>query len=170
MAGASPTGASQGVSFAGSPGKRRHGLIISGLLAVVGIVAMISSIADGMMIGAAALAMAALFALHVLRTTGGADAVMTIDGDGVWFRDWDLPKVPWRHIGGIHVAGIRLRLLIHIDLIDGEAFLAGLDGAPRRPANPLVRPDRLTAPGGAIDAPIGDVVVALREAHEAATQ
>ncbi len=32
----------------------------------------------------------------------------------------------------------------------------------------LVRPDCLAAPGGAFDAPIGDVVVALREAHEAA--
>ncbi len=163
MDGASPSGTSRGVSFAGSPGKRRHGLIISGLLAVVGIVAMISSIADGMMIGAAALAMAALFALHVLRTTGGADAVITIDGDGVWFRDWDLPKVPWRHIGGIHVAGIRLRLLIHMDLIDGEAFFAAID---KPPTNPLVRPARLIAPGGAFDAPIGDVVVALREAQE----
>ncbi|MCH7942291.1 MAG: hypothetical protein IIB67_03555 [Proteobacteria bacterium] len=65
---------------------------------------------------------------------------------------------------------IRLRLLIHIDLIDGEAFLAGLDGSPRRPANPLVRPDCLAAPGGAFDAPIGDVVVALREAHEVAAR
>ncbi len=163
MAGASPPSTSQGVSFTASPGKRRHGLIISGLLAVVGIVAMISSIADGMMIGAAALAMAALFALHVLRTTGDSDAVMTIDGDGVWFRDWDLPKVPWRHIGGIHVAGIRLRLLIHMDLIDGEDFFAAID---KPPTNPLVRPTRLVAPGGAFDAPIGDVVVALREAQE----
>ena len=63
------------------------------------------------------------------------------------------------------MAGIRLQLLIHVDLIDGEAFLAGLE---KKPTNPLVRPHRLVAPGGAFDAPIGDVVVALREAHEAA--
>ncbi len=93
---------------------------------------------------------------------------MTIDGEGVWFRDWGLPKVPWRHVSGIRVAGIRLHLLIHIDLIDGETFLAGLDEAQRRSATSLVGPDRLTAPGGAFEAPIGDVVVALREAHEAA--
>lgn len=156
------------VAFAGSPGKRRHGLIISGLLAAAGVVAMISGVADGMMIGAVVLAMAALFAVHVLRSTGGSDAVMTIDGDGVWFRDWGLPKVPWRHVAGIHVAGIRLHLLIRIDLIDGEAFLAGLDKAQRRSATSLVRPDRLVAPGGAFLAPMGDVVVALREAHEEA--
>ena len=154
-------------AFAGSPGKRRHGLIISGLLAAAGVVAMISGVADGMMIGAVVLAMAALFAVHVLRSTGGSDAVMTIDGDGVWFRDWGLPKVPWRHIGGIHVVGIRLRLLIHIDLIDGDAFFAGIG---KRPASPLIRPNRLEAPGGAFDAPIGDVVVALREAQEIARQ
>ena len=155
------------VSFTGSPGKRRHGLIISGLLAVVGIVALIADIQDGMMIGGIALIMAAGFAVHVMRSTGVPDAILTIDGDGVWFRDWGLPKVPWRHIGGIHVAGIRLRLLIHIDLIDGEAFFAAIG---KRPTSPLVRPNRLEAPGGAFDAPIGDVVVALREAQENAPQ
>lgn len=159
------------LTFAASPGKRRHGLIIAGLLAAVGVIALIAAgpaLPDGVMIGSLALALAAGFAVHVLRSTGAAGDVLTIDSEGVWFRDWDLPKIAWRHVAGIHVAGIRLRLLIHIDLIDGEAFLAGLDGAPRRPANPLVGPDRLTAPGGAFDAPIGDVVVALREAHEAA--
>ena len=157
------------VAFAASPGKRRHGLIIVGLLAAVGVIALLltgPALPDGVIIGGVALALAAGFAVHVLRTTGAPGAVLTIDGEGVWFRDWGLPKVPWRHVAGIHVAGIRLRLLIHIDLIDGEAFLAGLDEARRRPANPLVRPARLVAPGGAFDAPIGDVVVALREAHE----
>ena len=159
------------LTFAASPGKRRHGLIVAGLLAAVGVIALIAAgeaLPDGVMIGVVALVLAAGFAFHVLRSTGAAGDVLTIDSEGVWFRDWNLPKVPWRHVAGIHVAGIRLRLLIHIDLIDGEAFLAGLDGAPRRPANPLVRPDRLVAPGSALDAPIGDVVVALREAHEAA--
>ena len=159
------------LTFAASPGKRRHGLIVAGLLAAVGVIALIAAgeaLPDGVMIGVVALVLAAGFAFHVMRSTGAAGDVLTIDSEGVWFRDWNLPKVPWRHVAGIHVAGIRLRLLIHIDLIDGEAFLAGLDGAPRRPANPLVRPDRLVAPGSALDAPIGDVVVALREAHEAA--
>ena len=168
MNGASEPSASNGISFAGSTGKRRHGLIIVGLLSLVGVVSMVSGVADGMVIGGVALALAAGFAVHVLRSTGDSGAVLTIDGEGVWFRDWELPKVPWRHVGGIHVVGIRLRLLIQIDLIDGAAFLAGLDEAQRRPANPLVRPDRLVAPGSAFDVPIGDVVVALREAHEAA--
>lgn len=159
---------SHAVAFAGSPGKRRHGLIIAGLLAVVGVIALLSAgpgLPDGTMIGGVALAIAAGFTLHVLRSTGDAGAVLTIDDEGVWFRDWGLPKVPWRHVAGIHVVGIRLRLLIQIDLIDGEAFLAGLN----KPTNPLVRSDRLVAPGGTIDAPIGDVVVALREAHEKAS-
>ena len=159
------------ITFAGSPGKRRHGLVIAGLLAVVGAVALLSagpSLPDGVMIGGLALVLAAGFAVHVLRSTGDRGAILTIDRDGVWFRDWGLPKVPWRHVAGIHVAGIRLRLIIRIDLIDGEALLAGLDEAQRRTTSSLVRPDRLAAPAGAFQAPIGDVVVALREAHEAA--
>ena len=160
------------ITFAGSPGKRRHGLIIAGLLAVVGVVALLSAgpgLPDGVMIGGLALALAAGFVFHVLRSTSGSGPIMTIDRQGVWFRDWGLPKVPWRHVAGIHVAGIRLHLIIRIDLIDGEAFLAGLDEAQRRTTSSLVRPDRLSAPGGAFQAPIGEVVVALREAHEAAT-
>ena len=154
------------VAFAASPAKRRHGLIIIGLLAAVGVISLLATgpaLPDGVMIGVVALALAAGFAVHVLRTTDIPGAVLTIDSEGVWFRDWGLPKVPWRHIGGIHVAGIRLRLLIHIDLIDGEAFFAGID---KRPVSPLVRLTRLEAPGGAVDAHIGDVVVALREAQE----
>ena len=159
------------IAFAGSPGKRRHGLIIVGLLAAVGIIALLSAgpgLPDGAMIGSVALALSAGFALHVLRSTSAPGAILTIDREGIWFRDWGLPKVPWRHVAGIQVAGIRLHLLIRIDLVDGEAFLAGLDAAQRRTTSALVRPDGLSAPAGAFQAPIGDVVVALREAHEAA--
>ena len=156
------------IAFSGSAGKRRHGLIIVGLLSLVGVVAMISNVPDGLMIGGGALVIAAGFAVHVLRSTDNPGAVLTIDKDGVWFRDWGLPKVPWRYVAGIHVSGIRLHLLIRIDLIDGAAFLAGLDAGQRRAASNLVRPNRLIAPGGAFDAPMGDVVMALREAHEAA--
>ena len=159
------------IAFYGSPGKRRHGLIVAGLFALIGVIALLSAgpgLPDGGMIGGLALALAAGFAIHVLRSTGDSGAVLTIDKDGVWFRDWGLPKVPWRHVAGIHVSGIRLRLLIRIDLIDGDVFLAGLDAGQRRSVSNLVRPNRLIAPGGAFDAPMGDVVMALREAHEAA--
>lgn len=159
------------ITFAGSPSKRRHGLIIAGLLAVIGMIALLAAgpaLPDGMMIGGLALALGAGFAFHVLRSTSGGEAVLTIDDEGIWFRDWGLPKVPWRHVSGIHVAGIRLHLLIHVILIDGEGYLAGLDDAQRRTTSSLVRPDRLAMPGGAFDAPIGDVVVAMREAHEGA--
>ena len=159
------------IAFAGSPAKRRHGFVITGLLMVIGVIALFSAgpgLPDGVMIGSLALALAAGFLFHVLRTTTDSGAVLTIDGEGVWFRDWGLPKIPWSHISGIHVAGIRLHLLIHVDLIDGEAFLAGLDDGQRRRTSSLVRADRRAMPAGAFDAPMGDVVVAMREACEAA--
>lgn len=162
---------SERIAFAASSGKRRHGLIIAGLFAVIGVIALLAAgpgLPDGVMIGGVALVLAAGFAVHVLRSTGDSGAVLTIDREGVWFRDWGLPIIPWRHIGGIHVVGIRLRMLIQIDLIDGAVFLAGLDADQRRSTSNLVRPDRLVAPGNAIDAPIGDVVMALRDAHDAA--
>ena len=61
------------ISFAASPGKRRHGLIVAGLFALIGVIALLSAgpgLPDGGMIGGLALALAAGFAIHVLRSTG----------------------------------------------------------------------------------------------------
>jgi hypothetical protein len=56
--------------------------------------------------------------------------------------------------------------LLFIELEDAEAFSAHVDESARtrRPPNPLVRDTRLIVPNGALDAPLTEVVAAIREA------
>ncbi len=157
------------VAFRSSRAKRVHGLVIAGVLAAVGLLAMFAAgpaLPDGQLIGLVNLALAGGVVVYVLRSAWNPGVGMVLDDNGVWFRDWDLPPVPWRHIANAHAAGIRLRPLVHVELHDAETFFARVDAGARkrRRANPLVRPTRLTVPNGALDAPLTDIVEAIREA------
>lgn len=148
---------------------RVHGLLIAGVFAIIGIGALIAAgptLPDGEMIGAVNLALSAGVVVYVLRAARNAGVGMALDGDGIWFRDWNLPPVPWRHVAGARIAGSRIRPLLYIELEDAEAFFAHVDESARtrRPANPLVRDTRLMVPNGALDAPLTEVVAAIREA------
>ncbi len=159
-----------GIEFQASRRKRLHGLLIAGIFTVVGVGAILgdgSWLADGLMIGLVNLALAAAVVVYVARTAWNPGVGMVLDDRGLWFRDWDLPPVPWRHVGDITTVGIRLRPLICVELKDSDAFIAGLDEAARRRCrgNPLIRLPRLMVPNGALDAPLGDVVAAILEAR-----
>ncbi len=162
-----------GMEFPVSRRKRLHGLLIAGIFTVVGVGAILgdgSWLADGRMIGLVNLALAAAVVVYVARTAWNPGVGMVLDDRGLWFRDWGLPPVPWRHVGDVHTVGIRLRPLIRVELKDPDAFIAGLDEAARRRCrgNPLIRPPRLMIPDGAPDAPLGDIVAAIHEAHDSA--
>lgn len=103
--------------------------------------------------------------LLVARGTGLRGIVMTIDDRGIWYRDWDLPAVPWRHVSGTWITGIRLRPLLRVDLRDAESFFATLDGATRRKSrgNVLIKDDHLLIPGNAIERPISMIAALIRE-------
>lgn len=156
------------VEFGVSRSKRTHGLLIAGLLTVTGLIAIAGagpSLPDGRLIGIVALALAAGVGFHVLRTTRDPGPGMVLDDEGIWFREWGLPVVPWHHIAGVRTTGRRIRPLLSIDLRDAEIFFArtgGLANKQRR-TNPLVRDDRLIVPNGALDATLGDIAATIRE-------
>ena len=152
--------------FRGSRRQRLHGLVIAGLLAVVGVGAMLAAgpaVPDGEMIGFVNFALAGAIVVYVVVTKWNPGVAMVLDDNGVWFRDWGLPPVPWRYVANAHTAGIRLRPMVYVDLHDAESFFAQLDASAqnRSRANPHVRPTRLTVPSGALDAPLTDVVEAI---------
>ncbi len=109
-----------------------------------------------------ALAVAVLLVSRGARSRGTA---MTIDDAGLWYRDWDLPAVPWRHVSGARIGGVRLRPLLRVDLRDAESFFAALDGAARRKShgNALVKGDHLLIPGNAVEESISEIAVLIRE-------
>ena len=158
------------VAFRVSRAKRLHGLVIAGVLAAVGLLAMFAAgpaLPDGQLIGLVNLALAGGVVVYVLRTAWNPGVGMVLDDDGLWFRDWGLPPVPWRHVHGAYMTGIRLRPLLCVELGDADVFLGQIDAATRRRCrnNPLVRPPRLMVPNGALDAPLTDVMAAIREAR-----
>lgn len=164
---------SDSVSFGVSPSKRTHGMIIAGLLAVSGVVALVAAgptVPDGEVIGMGSLALAAVVAFYVWRTTGAAGPGMVLDGDGIWFCEWDMAAVPWRFVAGSRMAGNRLRPLIYIELDESEDLFAHFEavGGARPAWRPLVRRGRLIVPNSAVDAPLNEVAAAIREARDKA--
>lgn len=158
-------------TFGVSPSKRTHGLIIAGLLAITGVLSSLAAgpdLPDGEMVGLVALALAAMLAFHVRRTTGVTGPGMALDSGGIWFREWDMAMVPWRFVAGTRMAGNRLRPLIYIELDASEDFFAHMeaDGGARPALSPLVRRTRLIIPNSALDAPLNQVAAAIRSAHD----
>ncbi|MFP6745599.1 MAG: hypothetical protein VCB77_10480, partial [Alphaproteobacteria bacterium] len=123
-------------------------------------------------IGMGSLALAAVVAVYVRRTTGAAGPGMVLDGDGIWFREWDMAAVPWRFVAGSRMAGNRLRPLIYIELHEPEDLFAHFEavGGARPAFSPLVRRGRLIVPNSALDAPLHDVAAAIREAQDKALE
>ena len=78
--------------------------------------------------------------------------------------DWGLDPVPWDRIAGVVLGGSRLQSFACLEIKDPDGLLAGLSPEQRRKAesNRLVRPPRLLVPNGALDAPLTEVVAAIR--------
>ena len=173
MTGATEPERTGGRAFRGSSARRVHGLLIAGLLAVVGVIALFSAgpgLPDGELIGALNLVLAGGVAVYVVRTAWHPGIDLVLDDDGIWFRGWDLPPVPWRHVAQARIAGSRIRTLLYVELDDPEALFAAIDAAAgkRRTANALVRTTRLLIPNSALDTPLAEVAEAIREAREKA--
>ncbi len=155
--------------FQVSPARLRHGLVLAGAIAAIGLGIMLfagPSVADAPLVGAALLVLAAGVGAFVLRTARDRRPRMVLGPDGVWFRDWGLPPVPWPSISRIYSVGSRIQPFVCVEVDDWEEFAAALDDATRARcrSNRLVRWPRLMVPNGALDASFDEVLAALREA------
>lgn len=151
-----------------SKSRRIHASIIAGLLAAIGGGSFFlgeNYVPDNELIGivCGGIAVAVLIVSRGAWTKGVA---MTIDETGVWYRDWELPVVPWPHVASARPSGIRLRPLLRIELHDPESFFSGLDEESRRRlrGNTLVKSDHLLIPNGALELPIAEIATAMKAA------
>ncbi|PPR73577.1 MAG: hypothetical protein CFH05_01163 [Alphaproteobacteria bacterium MarineAlpha3_Bin4] len=154
------------LEFKVSRGRCLHGIIISALLMVIGILAVSfgdAHIQDSGWVGTVCFAVAA-GVLYVSRGFWTGGVAMTIDNEGIWYRDWQLPVVPWGHVANVYSDGIRLRPLLRIDLNDAQVFFASLDDESRRGilGNTLIKKDRLFIPNNAVDKSITDLITAIK--------
>ena len=154
-------------AFGVSRSRRVHASVIAGLLAAIGAGTMAfgaGRVPDHRLVAVVCWGFAA-GALWVSRSARARGTAMTVGDAGLWYRDWDLPPVPWRHVAGARATGIRLRPLLRVDLRDAEAFFATLDGAARRRSrgNALVKGDHLLVPDNAVETPISELAALIRE-------
>ena len=139
-----------------------HATIIAGLLMVIGLGSFFMGenyVPDHVLVGIVCGGIA-VAVIIVNRGAWSIAVALTIDEDGLWYRDWKLPVVPWRHVAKAYSTGIRLRPLLRIDLADAEVFFSGLDQNRQRQlrGNSLVKADHLLIPDGAVEMPIVKIV------------
>ncbi len=99
-----------------------------------------------------------------MRQSITKEARLTVDAEGVWFRDWRMDTVPWHEIADVYVSGSRLKSTICIELKDPKGFAQRLpkDQRARLWRNPLVRMPVLRISPKMIDAPAETILEALR--------
>ena len=155
------------VTYRVAPDKLKHGLLIAGLLTLIGLWMIFFAgplVAYGELAGYVNLTLAAGLAAMALRRARDPRPLLVLDQGGVWYRDWGLAPVPWDRIAGVTLGGSRLQSFATLEVTDAEALLGDLSPELRRKAeaNRLVRPPRLLIPNGALDAPLPEIVAAIR--------
>ena len=152
----------------------QHGILLSVVLALIGLGTLLfagPSVRDAGLVGALALVLSAVVAFVVLRNARDTQARMVLDRNGIWFRDWQIGPVPWAAIDDAYTSGSRLQAFVALHLRDPEGMLAGLPEAERKAlrGNRLYRSPELRIPHGALDAPLDEVLAAIK-AHLGAPQ
>ncbi len=157
--------------FRGSRARVQHGVLLSAVLAAMGLGSFFfggSSVPDAELVGAVVLVLAAGVLTMVMRNARDQRPRLVLDRDGVWFRDWDIATVPWAAIETVYTGGSRLQAFITLSLRDPEGFLSALPQAERAKltSNRLFRRPELRIPHNALDAPVDQVLAALRSGLE----
>ena len=153
--------------FRGSRARVQHGILLGAVLTVIGLGSLFfggSSVPDAELVGAVVLVLAAGVLIVVVRGARDTRPRLVLDRDGVWFRDWGIEKVSWAAIDAVYTSGSRLQAFITLSLQDPEGFLEALPPAERARlrSNRLFRRPELRIPHNDLDAPLDEVVAALR--------
>ena len=153
--------------FQGSRTRVQHGFLLSAVLALIGLVSLFfagPSVPDAELAGAAALVLSAGILIMALHSARDRRPRMVLDGDGIWFRDWAIGTVSWAAIDGVYSGGSRLQTFITLRLRDPVGFVAAVPEAEcaKLKGNRLYRAPDLRIPHGALDAPMTDVLAAIR--------
>jgi len=157
--------------FGGGRTRAQHGMLLSAVLAAIGLASLLiagPAAPDAELAGAVALLLSLGVLIVVMRNARDRRPRLVLDRDGVWFRDWDIAAVPWAAIDTVLTSGSRLQAFITLSLRDPERFLNALPPAERAglTSNRLFRRPELRIPHNALDAPLDEVLAALRSGLE----
>lgn len=153
--------------YAASTAKLKHGLIIAGLLAALGLWLLFlagESIPDGELVGGINLAVAALIAGYSWYASRSPATALTVGAEGVWYREWGV-TVPWREIADVFATGARLNPHIALQLENSAAFLGGLpeETAKRLQAGRYFKNGSLLLPNHCAEVAFSELLLTLQE-------
>jgi hypothetical protein len=153
--------------FRASRTRVQHGILLGAVLALVGLGTLLfagPSVPDAELVGAVALALSAVILFVVLRNARDGSARMVLADEGIWFRDWGIGPVPWSAIDDAYTSGSRLQAFVSLHLRDPDGFLASLPEAERKAlrGNRLARLPELRIPHGTLDAPLDQILAAIK--------
>ena len=145
----------------------QHGILLAAVLALIGLGTLLfagSAVRDAELVGGVALIMSAVMLAVTWRNARDTRARMVLDSDGIWFRDWDIRPVPWAALDDAYTSGSRLQAVVALRLRDPDGFLAGLPESERKAlrGSRVVKMPELRIPHGTLDAPIDEVLAAIR--------
>ncbi len=143
-----------------------HGKVIGAGVTVLGLLMLLIpdlAVEDAPLVGVMMIVVGATFFYMSMRQSMTKETRLTVDAEGVWFRDWRMDTVPWHEIADVYVGGSRLKSMICIELKDPKGFAQRLpeDQRARLWRNPLVRMPVLRISPKMIDAPAETVLKAL---------
>ncbi|MBE9553034.1 MAG: PH domain-containing protein [Proteobacteria bacterium] len=89
---------------------------------------------------------------------------LVLDGDGVWYRDWNTRPIPWEQIRSVTTTGSRMSSFVCIELRDEQTLLHIIPEGDRQKfkANRLVRLPKLFIPNNSVDASFVELVDAIK--------
>lgn len=148
--------------------KTQQGYVLAILILGIGIAFMTilrDATPDAAMIGGINVVFAAVIAAMAYRTRLNGRRILVVNDEGVWFRDWRGPTIPWGEIASVDMEGVRLKAQVRLTLRDPERVLSMID-ADKRSAfekNPLVKLPQVIIPDNAVNAALPKVQEVLSE-------
>jgi hypothetical protein len=128
----------------GSINKVLQGYLLSGFLAIVGLLFLFvldKSSPDAIAIGYVQLVFAVVVGLLAYRGSRNSGRVLIMNNDGIWYRGWGQGPVPWMQIATIDAGGSRINAFLRVKLGD--------PGSPR----PVLK-----IPAGDLATPLNEVI------------
>lgn len=149
--------------------RSQHGLLLAAVLGLIGLAVLAvgePTVPDAPLIGGLQLLIAAGISVSAIWMRRDRRPRLIVDGEGLWYHDWNLPKIPWAQVESVRMDGARVQGYVAVRLRDPEPFWAGLSEPERKRArgNRLLRDQELRILNGALDASLADVCETIRSA------
>lgn len=151
-----------------SKNKVQQGFLLAGFLVVSGFVLMFvlnSASQDAALIGMINIAFGVLVFFMAKRSAANSKRLLVLNDEGVWYKDWKGPVIPWEQIAHFQLGGSRIKASLQVTLKDPETVITMLDVADRAAfeKNPLYNSPVIKIPNGSLAEPLETVHEKMKE-------